>query len=734
MPELPPSASQPIAIVGIGCAFPKAPSAAHYWRNIKQARDGIEDVPESHWSVDDYYDADPSRPDMTYGRRGGFLESAPFDTLEFGIAPRNLEATDTTQLFALLAARDALADAGYALDASSLTGRQFDRGRTCVILGVTGALELVIPLGARLGHPQWRAGMLEAGIAPDVADAVVERIGAGFVDWQENSFPGLLGNVAAGRVANRFDLGGTNCVVDAACASSLGALHMALLELESGRADIALSGGIDTFNDIFMYMCFSKTPALSPTGNSRPFDHDGDGTILGEGAGVLVMKRLADAERDGDNIRAIIKGIGSSSDGRGHAIYAPSASGQERALRAAYADADISPATVELFEAHGTGTRVGDATEVDALTRVLGETGREGSWCALGSVKSMIGHTKAAAGVAGLIKAVLALEHKVLPPTIKVDRPLDNLTPGTAPVYLNTHARPWVASSSYPRRAGLSAFGFGGSNFHCVIEEYSAAKANADWSGEVTLLAASADTPQAVRTRLAEAVQPLTNGGADLPLEMQWRHLRAIGAASRAAFSPSDPIRAVILLENEPTTLPVHTLGDRLTRAYGIIDGIGAEGFVANDGIFVGSGSGRGQLAVLFPGQGSQRPDMLKDLACLFPEFLALAEVANDAVGALPEESPTARRLSDALFPQPAFDDEARRVQNDRLRDTRLAQPALGVVELAAWSVLESFGVQAQAFGGHSFGELSALTAAGRLPPDEALKLAALRGRLIAGD
>ena len=175
----------------------------------------------------------------------------------------------------------------------------------------------MIPLGARLGHPHWRRALADAGVADDVAEEVVQRIADSYVPWQENSFPGLLGNVAAGRIANRFDLGGTNCVVDAACASSLSAIHMAALELYSGRSDMAISGGFDTFNDIFMYMCFSKTPALSPTGNSRPFDINGDGTILGEGLGAIILKRLHDAERDGDKIYAVIKGMGSSSDGRG---------------------------------------------------------------------------------------------------------------------------------------------------------------------------------------------------------------------------------------------------------------------------------------------------------------------------------------------------------------------------------------------------------------------------------
>ena len=271
--------------------------------------------------------------------------------------------------------RSALEDAGYGPG----SGRDFDRNQVSVILGVTGTLELVIPLGARLGHPIWRRALKAAGVADATADEVVRRISDSYVGWQENSFPGLLGNVAAGRIANRLDLGGTNCVIDAACASSLGALDLALLRarrrpLRHGPDP----GGLDTFNDIFMYMCFSKTPALSPSGDARPFDAAGDGTILGEGLGVLVLKRLDDARRDGDKVYAVIRGVGSSSDGKGNAVYAPSAAGQAKALRRAYALAGVSPATVELVEAHGTGTKVGDATELAALAEVYREAQRRG--------------------------------------------------------------------------------------------------------------------------------------------------------------------------------------------------------------------------------------------------------------------------------------------------------------------------------------------------------------------
>jgi acyl transferase domain-containing protein len=291
--------------------FPQAEDLARYWANIRKGIDAITEVPDSHWRVADYFDQDPDAADRTYAHRGGFLTPVDFPLLEFGIAPHSVEATDTTQLLGLLVARAALEDAGC------LSNKGLDRDRVSVILGVTGTLELVIPLGARLGHPIWRRALQAAGVDQATTEDVVGRIAASYVGWQENSFPGLLGNVAAGRIANRLDLRGTNCVVDAACASSLGAVNLATLELAAGRCDLAVTGGLDTFNDIFMYMCFSKTPALSITGDARPFDAEADGTILGEGLGVLVLKRLDDARRDGDRIYAVIRSMGTSSDGKG---------------------------------------------------------------------------------------------------------------------------------------------------------------------------------------------------------------------------------------------------------------------------------------------------------------------------------------------------------------------------------------------------------------------------------
>ncbi|MHB1559175.1 MAG: beta-ketoacyl synthase N-terminal-like domain-containing protein, partial [Isosphaeraceae bacterium] len=706
-----------MAIVGMGCLFPGADGLARYWASIRRAVDAIGDVPESHWSTDDYFDTDPKAADRTYARRGGFLEPVEFPPMEFGITPNAIEAIDTTQLLGLMVARRALEDAGY----GEAAGKALDRDRVGVILGVTGTLELVIPLGARLGHPIWRRALRESGVDEGTADEVVRRISDSYVGWQENSFPGLLGNVAAGRIANRLDLRGTNCVVDAACASSLAAVNLALLELASGRSDMVVTGGLDTFNDIFMYMCFSKTPALSPTGEARPFDAGADGTILGEGLGVLVLKRLDDARRDGDRVYAVIRSMGTSSDGRGQAVYAPSAAGQARALREAYRLAGVSPATVGLVEAHGTGTRVGDATELEALSEVYRGAREGGPWCAIGSVKSQVGHTKAAAGAAGLIKAALALHHKVLPSTLKVRRPAGARAREDSPFYLNDAARPWPAAGDAPRRAAVSAFGFGGSNFHCVLEEAEPEKLAVDWDGDVQILAFSADEPKALARQLDAVME-----------SSRWPEVRAIGARTRAAFRVEDRYRLLVVVERGG-----RDLAGLLVEARDRVVAMAADGASgrrdersrpegAEAGVFTGAGETPGSLALLFPGQGSQYVGMLRELACQFPAMQA-------ALGAVDRELNDAesRRLSDRIYPPSAFDDPTREAQATALRDTRFAQPAIGAISLGLLGILEDFGVQPELVGGHSFGELTALRAAGRIDDATFWRLARVRGALM---
>jgi acyl transferase domain-containing protein len=696
----------PIAIVGIGCIFPQAEDKAAFWSNIRSGRDAITEVPASHWRPEDYFNPDPKAPDQVYAKMGGFLPPVDFHPMEYGILPNALEAVDTAQLLGLVAVEQALVDAGYSAD------KEFDRDKVSVILGVTGSLELVIPLGARLGHPRWRAALKEAGVADDIAADAIQRISDSYVPWQENSFPGLLGNVVAGRISKHFNFGGTNCVVDAACGSSLSALNLAALELSAGKADMVVTGGVDTFNDIFMYTCFSKTPALSPSGHAKPFSADSDGTTLGEGLGVVVLKRLADAERDADRIYAVIRGIGSSSDGRGSAIYEPSAAGQEKALRRAYQQGDVTPETIELVEAHGTGTKVGDAVEVKALRQVFGEGERP--WCSLSSVKSQIGHTKAAAGSAGLIKATLALYHKILPPTLKVQKPQDVVVANGSPFYLDTAARPWIANPVHPRRAGVSALGFGGSNFHCLLEEYQAEKIVVDESGEVQIVAFSAADVAGLETLLRA-----------FPADAAWAELRLAASTSRQQFDPQMACRLSLVMEKGRSNPPA-----QIKSALSMLAKSGAQSsWQTPDGVYFACGGAAGKLAILFPGQGAQYPGMLAELALQFPAFFTTLQAADQAFAAAVGVN---GQLAEAIYPRGSFDDASRQAEVTRLQATEVAQPALGAVSLGALKVLKSFALQADAFAGHSYGELTALCAGGYFAEEALHHLSRRRGELMA--
>ncbi|WP_437308298.1 SDR family NAD(P)-dependent oxidoreductase [Sorangium sp. So ce388] len=698
------SPTPPIAVVGVSAIFPGSLDAHGFWRDILAGTDLITDVPETHWLVEDYYDPDPSAPDKTYAKRGAFLKNVPFDPLEWGVPPSIVPATDTTQLLALIVAKRVLEDAAQGQFES------MDRERMSVILGVTSAQELLASMVSRIQRPVWSRALRELGYPEEEVKRACDAISGKYVPWQESSFPGLLGNVVAGRIANRLDLGGTNCVTDAACASSLSAMSMAINELALGQSDLVIAGGCDTMNDAFMYMCFSKTPALSRSGDCRPFSDKADGTLLGEGIGMVALKRLDDAERDGDRVYAVIRGIGSSSDGRSKSVYAPVPEGQAKALRRTYAAAGYGPDTVELMEAHGTGTKAGDAAEFEGLRAMFDESGRaDRQWCALGSVKSQIGHTKAAAGAAGLFKAVMALHHKVLPPTIKVDKPNPKLEIEKTPFYLNTEARPWIRASDHPRRASVSSFGFGGSNFHVALEEYTGPAPRA-WrvrSLPAELVLLSADTPAA----LADRARALAKA-AETP-----EALRFLARESVLSFDASRPARLGLCATDE---------ADLARKLEQVAAHLGAkpEQALAAPLVHCASGEAPGQVAFLFPGQGSQYVAMGADALMTFDAARAAWDAAAGvAIGDAP--------LQEVVFPRPVFSDEDRRAQEARLRETRWAQPAIGATSLAHLALLGALGVRADAFAGHSFGEITALHAAGALSAADLLRVARRRGELM---
>jgi acyl transferase domain-containing protein/NAD(P)H-dependent flavin oxidoreductase YrpB (nitropropane dioxygenase family) len=686
-----------VAIVGMGCLIPGSPNVPSFWRNLLNKVDAIREVPADRFDVNRYYSTDRKARDKVYSRWGGFLEPVPFDPLKYGIPPTALSSIDPFQLLSLEVVHQALQDAGY-LD------REFARDRASVILGLSGGLgELGFRYGVRCGLPL-------------VLDEIPEEALNALPEWTEDSFAGLLPNVAAGRIANRFDLGGLNFTVDAACASSLAALSLAVRELDSGSSDLVIAGGVDTVQSPFGYLCFSTAQALSPRGRCRTFDEQADGIVISEGLAMLVLKRVEDARRDGDRIYAVIKAVAGSSDGRGKGLTAPRPEGQMRALTRAYAQAGFSPASVGLIEAHGTGTVAGDAAEVTSLTRVFQEAGASPETCALGSVKSMIGHTKATAGVAGVMKAALALYHRVLPPTLNVDQPNPRLREAATPFFVNTTPLPWVATDA-PRRAGVSSFGFGGTNFHAVLEEEAdgasqgaALPGGAIWAGELFLWT-GATAADLLRT-IASFELPETSAAATL---------RSLAArAARACADTRSGARLGVVASD------IEDLGQKLARARHALEQ-GETHIHDPRGVYLQAAPARpGKLAFVFPGQGSQYPHMLRDLAVHFAELREGLETANDVLaGRLP------RPLSSYVYCPPWFTREEESARLRDLTDTVVAQPALGAVELAVCRILASLGIEPHMTAGHSYGEYVALTVAGTWTPDTLFELSEARGRII---
>ena len=690
-----------IAIVGMSCILPGAPDLETFWENILDGVDSITEVPAERWDWRAYFDADPDARDKIYSRWGGFIDDVPFDPLQYGIPPSSLPSIEPVQLLTLEAVRAALDNAGY-------TNRDYPKERTSVILGAGGG---VAALGnryaVRSALPQF-AGSIPAG----VFDALPE--------WTEDSFPGILLNVAAGRVANRFDFGGVNYVVDAACASSLAAVYMGARELEAGTSDMVIVGGIEAVQEPFGYLAFSKTHALSKTGKCRTFDEKADGISISEGLAFLVLKRLEEAERDGDRIYAVIKGAAGSSDGRDKGLTAPRPEGQALALHRAYEKAGFSPNTVELIEAHGTGTVVGDRTEVETLRRVFEAVGSARRQCAIGSVKSMIGHTKCAAGTAGLIKVALALHHKVLPPTLNVDRPNPEADFPGSPFYVNTERRPWIhGAEESPRRAGVSAFGFGGTNFHTVLEEYTGsflpaelASPRRSWPTEVFVW--RADSREALQIALTRFAEDIHDGLADVLGDLAksvWQQARSSEGLTLSIVSSS-----------------VKDLEEKLRAVSKYLEDSAVQTIQDPRGIYFDSNPiGReSKVAFLFPGQGSQYVGMGSDLAEQFDEVRAAFDQADRILSGHFEKP-----LSAFIFPPPAFEEEEERDNQHALSQTPIAQPALGATEIGLMCLMDSFGLQPDTAAGHSYGEYVALCAAGVLSETDLFLLSEERGRSI---
>ncbi|HUD71950.1 MAG TPA: beta-ketoacyl synthase N-terminal-like domain-containing protein [Dongiaceae bacterium] len=736
-----------IAIIGMSCLFPKAPHLAAFWENILAGVDAISEPPEGSWTHA-VHDPDSVTNDRLYTKRGGSVgDLARFDPLAFGVMPKAVDGAEPEQFIALQLAKDALADAGYA-------DRPFDRRRAGIILGRgtyvnrgviscfqhTIVIDQVLDILKRL-HPEH---------PPALLDDLRRELKATLPPFNPENSPGLAHSVLVGRIANRLDLMGPAFTIDAACASSLLAVDYGIRDLMHGSCDMVLAGGIQVSTTHPIALLFTQLGALARSGTVRPFHGATDGTLLGEGAGIVVLKRRADAERDGDRIYAVVRALGTSSDGRAMGVLAPRVEGEELAMRRAYEGSGIDPATIGLIEAHGTGTPVGDEVEIESLRRIF-PAGDGRPRLPIGSVKSMIGHCIPAAAAAGLIKTALAVHHRILPPTLHADAPHPKLR-GSG-LYLNAAPRPWIHPGPHPRRAGVSAFGFGGINAHAILEE--------------------APLPEGRRTLVsvpgapAVAADPPAMVADPGPVNVHARRdseILVLAAADRDALRARALLVAAFIERNPDVELA--SLARTLARAERGGDGIApltlvaatadearrklvwAAGRLADPacrrikeigGIFWFDAplAKEGGLALLFPGEGAQYPGMLEDLCRHFPEARAWFDLMDRAFrdhprGFLPSQMlfPPLAGLPDAAPGAGADAGATARRDDAHLFEMDVAIESVFAANQAMLAILSRLGLRADAVVGHSTGEYSALIAAGavEVTSDEALIDSILEG------
>jgi acyl transferase domain-containing protein/NAD(P)-dependent dehydrogenase (short-subunit alcohol dehydrogenase family)/acyl carrier protein len=739
-----------IAIVGAGAVLPDARNAAAFWENVKYGRYSITEVSPERWNPALYYDPDPSAPDKTYSKIGGWIRDFEWDPLKWRLPlpPRVIEGMDGAQKWAIGCTREALEDYGY-------PARPLNLERTAVILGNAMAGERHYLTSLRVYFPEYARELSESAsfaalpepVRRDIQRDLHQRIDRLLPEITEDSMPGELANCLAGRVANLFNFHGPNFVTDAACASAMAAVLSAIEGLVENHFDVAITGGIDRNMGAPTFVKFCKIGALSATG-SRPFAEGADGFVMGEGAAVLVLKRLADAERDGDKIYAVIRGMGGSSDGRGKGITAPNPIGQKLAIERAWKIAGVSPSTVTMLEAHGTSTRVGDVVEAASIAEVLADFRLLKGSIALGSVKSNIGHLKGAAGAAGFLKVALALRDRVLPPSVQCERPNPDIDFAHSPLYVNTELRPWTLSNGDIRRAGLSAFGFGGTNFHAVLEEYIPHRLNGNGKRSVAVSEAPPrEGADPGGTTNGTIVQPLelpvrpTNqagsfkaplrgaaviGGASVAeLNERLRSIQQEAAAGRAlALAPpaEHDLRALERVAIDFADAP--DLADKAAKALKVLvsDQPGAWKALRAQGIFRGHGAAP-KVAFLYTGQGSQYVNMgraLRDTDPIAANTFAEADrIMTPLLG---------RSLSHFIFVDEGNAEAIAKAEDD-LRQTAITQPAVLTIDLALTRLLAAYGIVPDMTMGHSLGEYGALVASGALPFADALEAVSARGR-----
>ncbi|MBV9823641.1 MAG: SDR family NAD(P)-dependent oxidoreductase, partial [Actinobacteria bacterium] len=683
--------SERISVVGISCRYPDANSPDELWENVLAGRRAFRRLPDERMRLEDYYSPDPAAPDRFYSQKAAVIEGFEFDRVAYRVAGSTYRSTDLTHWLALDTAARALADAGFP------NGAGLNRQATGVVIGnsLTGefsrasVLRLRWPyvrrtVGAALREQGWDDAALGQFL-----DQLEEKYKSPFAPVDEDMLAGGLANTIAGRICNHFDFNGGGYTVDGACSSSLLSVTTACNALADGSLDAVIAGGVDLSIDPFEVIGFAKTGALA-TGEMRVYDRHSNGFWPGEGCGMLVLVRERDAIAQGLKRYADIVGWGYSSDGKG-GITRPEAAGHQLAIERAYRNAGFGFETVNYLEGHGTGTAVGDATELRAFSTARRQADPDARPAAVSTLKGNIGHTKAAAGVGGLLKAILAIHHQVIPPATGHHDPHPELLGDRPALRVPSTAELWPADA--PIRAGVSSMGFGGINTHVVLEQ-SASERRDDIAAEVHQLVRSRQDCELLlldASSIADLRGRISQLAAMAP-RMSFAELGDLAGTLSAGLA-GRPIRAAVLVSNPEEA------EQRLGKLLMLLDNGARSVLDIDGGVFLGTASATPRIGLLFPGQGAGRRT---DGGAIRRRFEVVDELYRN-------QPPPAGGLS----------------------DTAAAQPRIATSSVAGLRLLRQFGIEAVAAAGHSLGELTALHWAGAYDEAKLLSIATVRGRLM---